>query len=521
MKVCYSLLDRRSEEETAFLSYILVEGVSRLGFFTAGEREMSMNRKWLAVLMTGSLLTGAAGTYAGMIWLGDTEEGSSVEIETTEEGTENDQVTLSKVGRAYDLILNNYVEKVEEEQLVEGAIQGMLSTLEDPYSVYMNKDTSKQFSETLESSFQGIGAEISIVDGKIVIVAPFKNSPAEKAGIKPNDQILTVDGESVEGLDLYEATLKIRGEKGTEVTLELVRQGLKEPITVSVKRDEIPQITVRSDVKKEGGENIGYLEITTFSQNTAKEFKKELESLEKKGIAGLILDVRGNPGGLLSSVEEILEEFVTADKPYVQIEQRTGDKVKYYSELKEKKDYPVVVLIDKGSASASEILAGALKEGEDYTLIGETTFGKGTVQQAVPMDDGSNIKLTLFKWLTPDGNWIHKKGIEPTLEVKQPNLFYSHPIQIDKPLVKDMNSEQVKNAQEILDSLGFAPGRKDGYFSDQTEVAVKAYQRQNKLDVNGIIDEITASRLIQSVQSEMKDEENDLQLQTALRYLLQ
>ncbi|UII55593.1 S41 family peptidase [Cytobacillus spongiae] len=482
-----------------------------------------MNRKWMAILMTGSLLTGAGGTYAGMQLLQKPTEGSALEKQIQGMETGSGQAVsledLDKVQQAYKLILSSYVDKVEGDQLIEGAITGMLSTLDDPYSVYMDQETAKQFSETLESSFEGIGAEVSMVEGKIVIVSPFKDSPAEKAGLKPNDQILKVDGESVEGLDLYEATLKIRGEKGTKVQLEIARKGLKEPITVDIKRDEIPQITVYSDLKKQNERKIGYLEITSFSENTAKEFKEELKSLEKKRMEGLIIDVRGNPGGLLSSVEEILKEFVSKEKPYVQIEKRDGEKLRYFSTLEGDKTYPVAVLIDEGSASASEILAGALKEGENYTLIGERTFGKGTVQQAMPMGDGSNIKLTLFKWLTPDGNWIHKKGIEPTLEVTQPDIYHTHPIQIEKPLQKDMNNEQVKNAQQILDGLGFAPGRTDGYFSIQTETAVKAFQQQKGEKATGVIDQKTASLLEEAVIKEMKKEKNDLQLQTALRFL--
>ncbi|WP_174728805.1 S41 family peptidase [Mesobacillus harenae] len=482
-----------------------------------------MNRKWLALLMTGSMLTGAGGTYAGMQWY-QQEDGSDLNQGTAELGSglknssENGD-TLAKVEQAYGLILDKYVEEVEEGQLVEGAIQGMLSTLEDPYSVYMDKETAKQFNDTLESSFEGIGAEVSVVDGEIVIVSPFKDSPAEKAGLKPKDQILKVDGESIEGLDLYEATLKIRGEKGTVVKLEIRRHGVKDPLVVEVKRDEIPQITVYSDVKKQNGKNIGYLEITTFSEETSKEFQKELRDLEEKDIEGLVIDVRGNPGGLLLSVEEILKELVTEKKPYVQIQERNGEKTRYFSTLKKPKDYPIAVLIDKGSASASEILAGALKEAGGYALIGENTFGKGTVQQAVPMGDGSNIKLTLFKWLTPDGNWIHKDGIKPTYEVKQPEVFETHPLQVEDPLKRDMNNEQVKNAQMMLEAIGFSPGRTDGYFNERTETAVKAFQMQNELERTGVIDSKTAAALEQAVLKEMRKEENDIQLQTAIRYL--
>jgi carboxyl-terminal processing protease len=480
-----------------------------------------MNRKWLAILMTGSLITGAGGTYTGMKWL-DNQKKSELEQHTTRppgatvtDGT--NKADLQKVEQAYTLILERYVQKVNQDQLVEGAIKGMLDTLDDPYSVYMDKEMASQFNQALDSSFEGIGAEVSESDGKIIIVSPFKNSPAEKAGVKPNDQIIKVDGESVEGIDLYEATLKIRGKKGTVVKLEIQRTGLKDPIKVEIKRDEIPLETVHSEIKKEHGEKIGFMEITSFAEKTAEDFKNQLNNLEKNNIGGLVIDVRGNPGGLLESVQDILKELVTEEKPYVQIEMRDGEKKRYFSSLKEEKEYPIVVLVDKGSASASEILAGALKEAAGYKVIGETTFGKGTVQQAVPMGDGSNIKLTLFKWLTPDGNWIHKQGVKPDIEVKQPELYQTHPIQIEKPLKIDMNSEQVKNAQMILKGLGYEPGRLDGYFNSRTELSVKAFQRMHNLSPTGQIDSKTAQALEAEVIKEVRKENNDLQLQTALK----
>ncbi|QCJ44107.1 PDZ domain-containing protein [Bacillus sp. S3] len=482
-----------------------------------------MNRKWIALLMTGSLLTGAGGTYAGMKVFDRTEAAPKPEVKAPPKeqviNSEDHTEDLEKVEQAYDLILSSYVEKVDQEKLVEGAIQGMLSVLKDPYSVYMDKETAQQFTQTLESSFEGIGAEVGMVDGKIVIVSPFKNSPAEKAGIKPNDQILKVDGKSVEGLDLNKATLQIRGKKGTTVNLEIARKGLKEPLSIDVKRDEIPLETVHASIKNQDGKKIGYIEITSFSEDTAADFKKELKAQENDDIKGLVIDVRGNPGGLLDSVGEILKEFVPKDKPYVQTQERSGEKRRFFSTISKKKEYPVVVLVNKGSASASEILAGSLKEAAGYQLVGETTFGKGTVQQAVPMGDGSNIKLTLAKWLTPDGNWIHKKGIKPDVAIKQPAIFTTHPIQVKKPLVADMNNEQVKNAQEILDALGFAPGRTDGYFSAETKTAVKGFQEDNKLDPTGKIDEKTAAKLEEAVVKEMKKEKNDLQLKMALKLI--
>jgi carboxyl-terminal processing protease len=478
-----------------------------------------MNRKGIALLMAGSLLTGAGGTYAGMKWLGSTDGNSPLVQVNKAPKTESDTENLEKMDQAYELILSRYVEKVDRKKLAEGAIQGMLSMLKDPYSIYMDKETAKQFTQTLDSSFEGIGAEVGMNEGKIVIVAPFKNSPAEKAGLKQNDQILKVDGESVEGLDLNKATIKIRGKKGTTVQLEIARQGLKNPLTIDVKRDEIPLETVHASVKKQDGKKIGYMEITSFSENTAEDFKKELSALEDKQIKGLILDVRGNPGGYLTSVRDILKEFVPKDKPLVQIEHRNGEKERFFSTLTEKKNYPIAVLVNKGSASAAEILAGSLQEADGYPLVGETTFGKGTVQQAVPMGDGSNIKLTLFKWLTPDGHWIHKKGIKPDVAIKQPEIFNTHPLQVEQALKEDMNNEQIKNAQEILKGLGFSPGRTDGYFSAETTVAVKGFQQNNGFEPTGKIDSKTAAKLEEAAIKEMKKEKNDLQLQTALRLI--
>jgi carboxyl-terminal processing protease len=485
-----------------------------------------LSRKILAMYMALSMLIGAGGTYVatevldGTKLVADNDTASNNQA-AQPEPSEDAQEQLKKIGQAYDLIKSRYVEQMDEDELIEGAIQGMVNTLEDPYSVYMDKATAEQFNQSLDSSFEGIGAEVSMIDGRVTIVAPFKDSPAEKAGLKPNDQILSVDGESVEGLDLYEAVLKIRGEKGTVVKLDVVRPGVTEILKIDVTRDEIPIETVYSSLKEFNGKKVGYIEITSFAEDTAKDFVVSLDELESQKMDGLVIDVRGNPGGYLESVEEILKHLVTEDKPYVQIEDRTGNKQRFFSTLKEKKGYPINVLIDRGSASASEILAGALKEAGGYQIVGESSFGKGTVQQAVPMGDGSNIKLTMFKWLTPEGNWIHKEGVKPTIEVKQPDYFYSNPIQLEKDLVLDMNNEQVKNAQLMLKGLGFETGREDGYFSKGTETAVKAFQQTNNLTTSGKIDKATAELIQTQLLEKVREEENDIQLQTAIKVLFQ
>jgi len=469
--------------------------------------------------MVLSLLLGASVTFLVVQLLDNNEQPLVQQPSQNNENTKENKNDLSKIGQAYNMILSNYVEKVDEKQLIEGAIQGMVSTLDDPYSAYMDEETAAQFNESLESSFEGIGAEVSMMEGKVTIVAPFKDSPAEKSGLKPNDQIIKIDGESIEGLDLYEAVLKIRGEKGTVVTLEVMRPGVTELMNVKVTRDTIPIETVYTDLKEYDNKKLGYIEITSFAQETAEDFIVGLNELEDKGIEGLVIDVRGNPGGLLESVEEILKQLVTKDKPYVQIENRDGEKQRFFSTLEKQKEYPIVVLTNQGSASASEILAGALKEAGGYDIVGEKTFGKGTVQQARDMGDGSNLKLTMFKWLTPDGNWIHKKGIEPTVEAKQPEYFYANPIQFEKELTQNMNNEKIKNAQIMLKGLGFDPGREDGYFSGETVIAVKAFQQANDIEATGTINEKTAGAIEAKVIESIRDKKNDLQLQKAMEVL--
>ncbi|MDM5190752.1 S41 family peptidase [Bacillus sp. DX4.1] len=475
-----------------------------------------MKRRVAIIGMIMAFLVGAGGMFAGMHVLGSNPYMAQT---MTGDSTGVKQADLNKIREAYALIDSRYVEDVKDDKLVEGAIQGMLSTLKDPYSTYMDKDTAKQFKESLDPELEGIGAEVNKTDGKLIIVSPIKGSPAEKAGIKPNDQILSVDGNSVKDLSREEAVLKIRGKKGTTVTLEVKRSGVVDPLDFKIKREKIPIFTVFSSVKKENEKNIGYIQITSFSENTAKEFTDQLKELENKDMQGLVIDVRGNPGGYLNSVQDILKLIMTEKKPMMQVEQRNGKKEKFYTSLKERKSYPISVLIDKGSASASEILAGALKEGEGYALIGENTFGKGTVQQAVPFTDGSNIKLTMFKWLTPDGNWIHKKGIAPTVEVKQPDYYHATPIQIEKTLSYNTNDVQVKHAQEMLKSLGYATGREDGYFSKETESAIKAFQNANEMEATGKLDKKTAEAIQNKIIEKIRSGENDLQLQAALKLM--
>lgn len=429
------------------------------------------------------------------------------------------EADLHKLSNTYQLIRSRYLNEVDHDKLLNGAIHGMVEALDDPFTTYMDPKEAKQFDETISSSFQGIGAEVSLEDGRVTIVSPMKGSPAEKAGIRANDVIVSVNGEKLEGLSLTQAVMKIRGPKGTQAKLAVVRPGTAEPVEVIVVRDDIPVETVYSEMLSP---SIGKIEVRQFSYNTAVRFKEELNRLDAKGMKALVIDVRNNPGGLLPVVVEIAENFVPKDKPIVQIEDRNGKRAPTLSENKEQpKGLPVAVLINKGSASSSEILAGMFKDTGLGTLVGETTFGKGTVQVTFEkeMGDGSNIKLTTYKWLTPNGTWIHKKGIEPDVKVEQPAFYRVMPFSKKTTLKPDMNSEDVKSLQVMLEGLGYKPDRTDGYFSDKTAEALKAYQQAVGADVSGEADEALMVRLEKDIVAKLKDPKSDTQLNEAVRLL--
>lgn len=491
---------------------------------------MKLNQTKIILILIGALLIGVLGGYGGVKLAQNSEGNAPLEIMNSENETDNAEeesaaelpADLDKISQTFDLIKSNYIEDVDDNELVEGAIEGMLSTLEDPHTSYLDSEMMEQFNEQIESSFEGIGAEVSEIDGYITIMSPMKESPAEKAGLRPNDQVLSVDGESLEGLNVNEAVAKIRGEKGTDVVLEIQRSGTSDPFEVTIQRDTIPVETVYSEVESEDGKDTGVIQITNFSEHTGEEFEEQLADLEEQGIDGLVIDVRGNPGGLLDVAEEILQQFVPSDMPYLQIEDANGNAEEYVSNLDEVKDYPISVLIDEGSASASEIVAVAMKE-LDYDVVGETSFGKGTVQQAIPLGDDSSIKMTTLKWLSPGGEWIDGKGVEPTVEQRQDDYYYSTPIQVtdDEPLTFDHTSEAVANMQVMLSGLGYDTGRTDGYFSEETEQAVEEFQEDNDLEATGEVDEETGGLIETQVIEKIRDGEDDRQLERSLEELYQ
>ncbi|WP_343800161.1 S41 family peptidase [Bacillus carboniphilus] len=423
---------------------------------------------------------------------------------------------FNKLFKAYDLLKDEYYDELDQTDIVDGAINGMLDALGDPYSDYMNQKEAENFHMNISSSFQGIGAEIQEKDGFIMVVAPIKGSPAEEAGLKPQDLIIAVDGKSISGYSATEAVTIIRGEKGTKVTLTIQRAGTDQPMDITITRDEIPIKTVYGEMIND---HIGKIQITSFSTNTTEELKEALKELEAKGMKGLVLDIRQNPGGLLTQAVSVSSMFVPKGELLFQVEHNDGSIEQFASSESNPLDLPVVVVIDEGSASASEILAGAVSESAGIPLVGKTSFGKGTVQTAFDFEDGSNIKLTSAKWLTPNGNWIHEKGVKPDYEVSLPEFAFLPFLNPDLQLKESMQSQEVKTAETMLQVIGLEPGEVDGFFDEATKNAVLTLQKEAGLEETGILTAETTIELMSRLS--VKIQESDTQVNKAVELLQQ
>jgi carboxyl-terminal processing protease len=312
----------------------------------------------------------------------------------------------------------NYVEEVEPEKLMHGAIRGMLRVL-DPHSSFMPQDVYREMQVETEGRFGGLGIEITIRDDILTVVSPIEGTPAFRAGIQPGDQIVKVEGESTKDMSLIDAVKKLRGPEGTTVTISILRKGFSEPKDYTLSRAIIQIKSVRW---KKLPDDIGYVKLRSFQKTTSEELAEALQDLEEQKIQGLVLDLRNNPGGLLEQAIAVSDEFLEAGKLIVYTKGRLASQnMKGFS----KNDaahlgYPIAVLVNGGSASASEIVAGALQDLGRATVVGTQSFGKGSVQTIIPLSDGSGLRLTTAKYFTPKGREINGKGITPDVVVEEP-----------------------------------------------------------------------------------------------------
>jgi len=337
-------------------------------------------------------------------------------------------------------IKTNYYLEVSDEQLIEGMKKGIFDVLEDPYSVFMNEEEFQDYMESSSGEYPGIGLYLAPnEDNEIEIVSPIEDTPADRAGLLAKDLIIGVNGDTVNADVMDEAIATIKGEPGTPVTLTIYRPSKKEKFDVEIVREWIDIKVVKTRMLED---QIGYLRLTMFDESSAAEFEKGLKALIAEGAKGVIVDLRQNPGGYLSQCVEIAD-MLLGDALIVYTESRNGDDEEYFSDP-EKYDTQLVILVDGGSASASEILTGALKDHEAATIVGTTTFGKGVVQIVKPYNENTGFKLTTSQYFTPDGMNIHGIGIEPNVVIEMDEAYY----ELESPT--DADDNQLQKALEIM-----------------------------------------------------------------------
>lgn len=317
-------------------------------------------------------------------------------------------------------INEKYVNRpADMEKVLYGAVSGAVSALEDPYSEFLPPRAAQEFRDELAGNLEGIGAEIAIKNDLLTVISPLSDSPAEKAGVKAGDYIEKINGAETRGLGIGEAVEKIRGPAGTKVVLTVYHKGLTDSQDITITRAKIEIQSVESEIRKENGKKIGYIKMRRFGEDTARNMESIVSDFLTQNVDGIILDVRNNPGGFLETAVDVASLWVPEGKIVVIQEFGGGERQEYQSQSSGRlSDVPTVVLVNGGSASASEIVAGALRDHDLATLVGEKSFGKGSVQEVINMRDNADLKLTIAKWLTPAGHDLNKDGLEPDEKVE-------------------------------------------------------------------------------------------------------
>lgn len=351
-----------------------------------------------------------------------------------------DRKEFNSLYETYDTIMKDYYKSVDSNTLIEGAINGMLGSLNDEHTMYFDKKSKEAFDLELSGNYYGIGAQIQLTgEGTIKITKVFNDSPAEKAGLKAEDVFVSVDGVSVKGKNATEVANMLKSNTVKTSKIVIKREGNE--INFDVTKENITLFSVSSEMLKNNNKNIGYLSVSIFGKKTYSQFKDALLKLESQNMDSLIIDLRGNTGGYLYTVTNMLEEFVGKDNIMYQIQSSNGVK-KYKSSKETSRKYKIVILVDENSASASEIMAASMKENYGAILVGKTTYGKGTVQTTKNLSNGSMIKYTIEKWLTPNGKNIDKEGITPDYDVDIGDSYLNSPTK--------ENDMQLKKALDLL-----------------------------------------------------------------------
>ncbi len=351
-----------------------------------------------------------AGTLALLVFTGGVQHGTTAIEDTYEK--------LKVFTEILSLVQSNYVDEVKSRELIYGAVKGMLETL-DPHSAFMPPETFREMQVETQGIFGGLGIEITVKDRTLTVVAPIEGTPADRAGIQPGDRIIKIEGQPTKDMTLMDAVRKLRGPKGSKVTITILREGSLEPLDVTLVREVIEVKSVRS---KELGDGIYYVRVSSFQERTSKDLERVLEQAQKAGSTALVLDLRNDPGGLLNQAVTVTDMFLDKGQLIVYTQGRIKNQdLRFTAEHSNGfPRWPMVVLVNGGSASASEIVAGALQDWKRAVILGTKTFGKGSVQTVIPLSDGSGLRLTTAKYFTPRGRSIHGTGIMPDIIVEPP-----------------------------------------------------------------------------------------------------
>ncbi|KPV45711.1 hypothetical protein AN477_00225 [Alicyclobacillus ferrooxydans] len=426
---------------------------------------------------------------------------------------------FQKFFSAYEILHTKYFEHESDTKLLNGAVAGMTNSIGDPFTDYFPPVAASQFTQMLSGSFVGIGVEIEQTQNGIEIQSVMPNSPAKTAGLKPHDVMVQVNGKSVKGMALQSVSNLVMGPEGSSVTIGVNRPS--DPghvLQFTMKRARItqPSVTTRMLSGK-----VGYMQISVVAQNTATEVNQGLADLQKQGAKALILDLRGNPGGYLNVAVDIASDFIPKGKLIVQTQNR-NQQIDKLTSKGPGNNIPVVVLMDENTASAAEILSAALNEDDGVPLVGTRSFGKGTVQETQGYSDGSTLKYTVAKWLTPNGSWINKKGLTPTYPVNLPSYVSLPSISSQKlPLEENQNTKTVAYLQQTLQALKYPVDRTDGYFDASTKQAVMDIQKSAGLPITGIVDAKTAAAIDTRFQSLLANSDTQLKKAEALAKTLE
>lgn len=386
----------------------------------------------------------------------------------------------------WDLLDKKYFQPVDRERMMQGALDGMLRSLDDPYTSYLNRESLEEMLIQTTGSLSGIGVEIVEDEGEILIVRVTEGSPAQHCGLMPGDHILEVDGQSMSGVDLQTAARLLRGPSGTSVEIVIQRAGEMEAVGVTLTRALIEMDTVFTRFLEKG---IGYLQITSFDQGTGEDFREALRALEKEGLEGLILDLRDNPGGLLEEAVRVGEVIVPAGEITRVVDREGNVKERYFSRARPV-DYKVVVLVNEYTASAAEIIAGALKDRGEALLVGRPTFGKATVQYLESLSDGGGLRYTIAKYLTPEGHDLHRNGLRPDHEIELPPECYLQHRPVPRDLVMGDTGEKVILLQNMLDFIGYEL-QVTGIVDEELLETIKSFQMEQGISPSGALDDST------------------------------